>query len=62
MLSPTQLQELKRQLDESEALHHKIMAKMSDPRFDLLAAWEQKERLDGAIGAFIRSAMTTQSS
>lgn len=57
MLSELQLHELKRKLDQSEALHHKIMAKMSEPRFDLLAAWEQKERLDVAIGAFIRSAL-----
>lgn len=57
MLSEPQLRDLKRKLDESEALHHKIMAKMADPRFDLLSAWEQKERLDLAIGAFIRSAL-----
>jgi hypothetical protein len=29
---------------------------MSDARFDLLAAWEQKERLDLAIGRLIRTA------
>ena len=57
MLSAAQLQQLKRQLDESEALHHKIMAKMSDPKFDLLETWERKERLDAEIGAFIRSAV-----
>ena len=54
LLTPEQLSELKRQLDQSEVLHHKIMAKMSDERFDLLAAWEQKERLDLAIGRLIR--------
>ena len=54
MLTPDQLSELKRQLDQSEAMHHKIMAKMGDERFDLLAAWEQKERLDLAIGRLIR--------
>lgn len=54
LLTPEQLSELKRQLDQSEVLHHKIMAKMADERFDLLAAWEQKERLDLAIGRLIR--------
>jgi hypothetical protein len=58
MLSGEQLQELKRKLDESEALHHKVMAKMSDPKFDLLASWEQKERLDTAIGSYIRTALS----
>lgn len=58
MLSELQRRDLKRLLDESEALHHKIMAKMSQPDFDLLTAWEQKERLDLAIGAFIRSALS----
>jgi hypothetical protein len=58
-MTQAQLDELKRQLDVSEALHHKIMAKMSDPRFDLLEAWERKERLDLDIGRFIRQAMTT---
>lgn len=57
MLTPDQQAELKRQLDQSEAMHHKIMAKMGDARFDLLAAWEQKERLDLGIGRLIRSAM-----
>jgi hypothetical protein len=56
LLTPEQLAELKRQLDQSEVLHHKIMAKMGDERFDLLAAWEQKERLDQAIGRLIRGA------
>ena len=60
MLSDAQLQQLKRQLDESEGLHHKIMAKMADPTFDLLEAWERKERLDAAIGKFIREAMNSQ--
>lgn len=54
LLTPEQLSELRRLLDQSEVLHHKIMAKMSDARFDLLAAWEQKERLDLAIGRLIR--------
>lgn len=39
-------------------MHHKIMAKMSDPRFDLLDAWERKERLDSEIGKFIRAALS----
>ncbi len=56
-MTAAQLEELKSQLDVSETLHHKIMAKMSDPGFDLLEAWERKERLDMAIGKFIRSAM-----
>jgi hypothetical protein len=59
MLSELQLRDLKRLLDESESLHHKIMAKMSQPNFDLLSAWEQKERLDQAIGVFIRSALAS---
>ena len=49
-----QVSELKRKLDESEALHHKIMAKMSDPTFALLETWQRKERLDSAIGDLIR--------
>lgn len=57
MLSDSQLRALKQKLDQSEALHHKIMAKMSDPTFDLLGAWEQKERLDLEIGRFIRTAL-----
>ena len=56
-MTPEQLSELKRQLDLSEALHHKIMAKMSDPRFGLLDAWERKEKLDQEIGNFIRAAL-----
>ncbi len=56
-MTAAQIEELKSQLDLSEALHHKIMAKMSDPRFDLLEAWERKERLDLEIGRLIRSAM-----
>jgi hypothetical protein len=56
-MTPVQLDELKRQLDLSEALHHKIMAKMGDPRFDLLEAWERKEKLDAEIGRFIRDAI-----
>jgi hypothetical protein len=50
------LAELKKQLDASELLHHRIMAKMGDAGFDLLEAWERKERLDGEIGRFIRQA------
>jgi hypothetical protein len=57
MMTREQIAELKRQLDLSEALHHKIMAKMGDERFDLLEAWESKERLDSEIGRFIRSAI-----
>ena len=49
--------ELKRQLDQSEAMHHKIMAKMTDPRFDLLEAWTRKEQLDQEIGRFIRKTL-----
>jgi hypothetical protein len=49
-LTKDQLAELKRQLDASELLHHRIMAKAGDPGFDLLEAWERKERLDGEIG------------
>ena len=58
LLTPDQLAELKRHLDQSEVLHHKIMAKMGDERFDLLAAWEQKERLDQAAGRLIRGTLT----
>ena len=54
MLTGAQIEELKRLLDQSEALHHQIMAKMSSPSFDLLGAWERKERLDQEIGRFIR--------
>jgi hypothetical protein len=56
-MTQAQLDELKRQLDLSEVLHHKIMAKMSDPRFDLLDAWGRKEKLDAEIGRFIRTAL-----
>ena len=59
VLTRLQLDELRRQLEASELLHHKIMAKMSDPKFDLVDAWAQKERLDAAIGAFIRAAATS---
>jgi hypothetical protein len=58
-MTQAQLDELKRQLDLSEVLHHKIMAKMSDPKFDLLEAWGRKEKLDAEIGRFIRTAMTS---
>ena len=56
-LTKDQLVELKKQLDASELLHHRIMAKMGAPGFDLLEAWEKKERLDGEIGRFIRTAL-----
>jgi hypothetical protein len=56
-MTSEQLSELKRQLDVSEALHHKIMAKMADPKFDLLDAWERKEQLDVQIGKFIRRSL-----
>ena len=56
-MTPEDYAELKRQLDQSEAMHHKIMAKMADPRVDLLEAWERKERLDLEIGRFIRQAL-----
>jgi hypothetical protein len=55
-LTKDQLAELKRQLDASELLHHRIMAKMGDAGFDLVEAWERKERLDAEIGRFIRAA------
>jgi hypothetical protein len=54
-LTREQLDELRRQLEASELLHHRIMAKMSDPKFDLIEAWERKERLDQEIGRLIRS-------
>jgi hypothetical protein len=57
-MTAEQLSELKRQMDLSEALHHKIMAKMADPKFDLLEAWQRKEKLDQEIGRFIRAATT----
>ena len=59
VLTADRLTELKRQLDQSEAMHHKIMAKMGDERFDLLDAWERKERLDQEIGRFIRASVRT---
>jgi hypothetical protein len=55
-----QFAELKRQLDQSETMHHKIMAKMTDPRFDLLEAWERKEQLDLEIGRFIRKSLNRE--
>ena len=57
MMTSAEQEELRRRFDASEAMHHKIMAKMSDPRFDLLDAWEKKERLDLEIGRLIRSSM-----
>jgi hypothetical protein len=53
-MTEEQFKELKRQLDASETMHHKIMAKMSDPKFDLVEAWAKKEKLDQEIGRFIR--------
>ena len=53
-MTSEELIDLKRQLGESEALHHKIMAKMADPAFDLLDVWVRKERIDHEIGSFIR--------
>jgi hypothetical protein len=32
------------------------MTKMSDPKFDLIEAWERKERLDQEIAGQTRSA------
>jgi hypothetical protein len=55
MLTTEQLETVKKLLERSETLHHKIMAKMGDERFDLLDAWEQKERIDLEIGKVIRS-------
>jgi hypothetical protein len=57
MMNHEQIAELKRQLDLSELVHHKIMAKMGDPKFDLLEVWESKEKLDSEIGNFIRKAL-----
>jgi len=57
-LTKDQLGELKRQLEASELLPHRIMATAGDAGFDLLEAWERKERLDGEIGRFIRAAAT----
>jgi hypothetical protein len=55
-LTKEQADGLRRLLDASELLHHRIMAKMSDPNFDLLQSWERKEALDAEIGRFIREA------
>jgi hypothetical protein len=57
-MSKESLAELKKQLEASELLHHRIMARAGDAGFDLLEAWERKERLDGEIGRFIRAAAT----
>jgi hypothetical protein len=56
-LTKEQVDGLRRLLDASELLHHRIMAKMSDAGFDLLQAWERKEALDAEIGRFIREAV-----
>jgi hypothetical protein len=56
VMTRAQIDELRKQLGASELLHHKIMAKMSDPAFDLVDAWAQKERVDAAIGKLIREA------
>lgn len=53
-LTKEQADGLRRLLDASELLHHRIMAKMSDANFDILEAWERKEALDAEIGKFIR--------
>ena len=53
-LTKEQADGLRRLLDASELLHHRIMAKMSDANFDILEAWERKEALDAEIGRFIR--------
>ena len=55
MLTQDQMSKLKKQLEQSEAMHHKIMAKMADPKFNLLEIWEQKERIDLEIGGLIRA-------
>ena len=55
-LTKDQLAELRKQLDASELLHHRIMARMGDAGFDLLEAWQRKEQLDAEIGRFIRAA------
>ena len=55
MMTREEQELLRHQLDLSEVLHHKIMAKMGDARFDLLAVWEQKELIDLAIGRLIRA-------
>jgi hypothetical protein len=56
-LTKEQADGLRRLLDASELLHHRIMAKMSDANFDILEAWERKEALDAEIGKFIREAV-----
>jgi len=56
-LTKEQTDGLRRLLDASELLHHRIMAKMGDASFDLLEAWERKEALDAEIGKFIREAV-----
>jgi hypothetical protein len=56
-LTKEQADGLRRMLDASELLHHRIMAKMSDANFDILEAWERKEALDAEIGKFIREAV-----
>jgi hypothetical protein len=55
-LTKEQADALRRLLDSSETLHHRIMAKMSDPGFDLVQTWERKEAVDAEIGRFIRQA------
>jgi hypothetical protein len=56
-LTKEQADGLRRLLDASELLHHRIMAKMSDANFDILEAWERKEALDAEIGKFIRESV-----
>ena len=56
-LTKEQADGLRRLLDASELLHHRIIAKMSDANFDILEAWERKEALDAEIGKFIRESV-----
>jgi hypothetical protein len=46
-----------RLLVASELLHHWLMARMSDPGFDLLETGEPKEALDAEIGRFLPDAV-----
>jgi predicted 2-oxoglutarate/Fe(II)-dependent dioxygenase YbiX len=58
VLTSEQVATLRQRLEQSEAMHHRIMAKMTDPNFALIDAWEQKERIDQEIGRLIRAATT----
>jgi hypothetical protein len=57
-LTQEQVATLKQRLEQSETMHHRIMAKMTDPNFALVQAWEQKEQIDQEIGRLIRAATT----